>query len=260
MTCEIVYYSATEATAKIVRAFAEGLGGEVVFTRIDMLSYQNATASNADLLLLASPVYGGRIPDRVMKCFERKCAAGIRVAGIAVYGNMHFGASLMQLRELAQRRNASLIGAGAFIAEHTFSFKDAPIAEGRPNASDLSAATQFGQAVRQKIAAADRSDAELPPSGFPLFLTKLPETSVRPVVKKPVITGACTRCGICAKTCPTHAIDPDTLAIDAGKCIRCFSCVKKCPPHARKAELRLKSLRHPFAKIGSRRRTSVWHV
>lgn len=33
MTCEIVYYSATDATARIVKAFSKGLSGEVVFTK-----------------------------------------------------------------------------------------------------------------------------------------------------------------------------------------------------------------------------------
>ena len=61
-----------------------------------------------------------------------------------MYGNIHFGASLMQLRELAKKRDCSFVGAGAFIAEHTYSFEDAPIAESRPNANDLEQATQFG--------------------------------------------------------------------------------------------------------------------
>jgi len=73
MTCEIVYYSATDTTTNIVKAFSKGLRGEITFSKIDMFSHENAASSDADLLIFASPVYGGRIPDRVMKCFEKKC-------------------------------------------------------------------------------------------------------------------------------------------------------------------------------------------
>lgn len=260
MTCEIVYYSATDSTTNIIRAFSKGLHGELTFSKINMLSHENAAPSDADLLIFASPVYGGRIPDRVMKCFEKKCTEGKKVVGIAVYGNIHFGASLMQLHELAKKRHCSFIGAGAFIAEHTYSFSDAPIAEGRPNANDLEQATQFGLAVQEKINADDTSDVALPPSDFPLFLTKLPESTVRPVVKKPVIIGDCNSCGACSKICPTKAIDFDTLEINANKCIRCFACVKKCPRKARKGELIIKWLRYPFSNIGSKKKESIWRV
>lgn len=260
MTCEIVYYSATDSTANIIMAFSKGLRGELTFTKIDMYSHKNSTASDADLLIFASPVYGGRIPDRIMKCFEKKCTEGKKVVGIAVYGNIHLGACLMQLRELAKKRNCSFVGAGAFVAEHTYSSKDAPIAEGRPNTNDLEQATQFGLAVQDKINADNTADAALPPSDFPLFLTKLPESTVRPVVKKPVIIGDCNRCGACAKICPAKAIDSDTLEIDANKCIRCFACVKKCLRKARRGELIIKWLKYPFSNIGSKKKESIWRV
>ncbi len=260
MTCEIVYYSATGATENIVKAFSKDLSDEVTYTKIDMFSHEYAALSDADLLVFASPVYGGRIPERIMKCFEKKCTEGKPVVGIAVYGNMHFGASLAQLRELAKKHHCSFVGAGAFIAEHTYSFKDAPIAEGRPSARDLEQATLFGQAVQNKLSANDTTNVTLPPSWFPLLLTKLPESTLRPVVKKPVIIGDCNRCGACARICPTKAIDTDTLIINESKCIRCFACVKKCPQKARKGELIFKWLRYPFSSIGSKQKEPVWRV
>jgi ferredoxin len=260
MTCEIIYYSATDTTENIIKAFSKGLKGELAFSKIDMFSHENAARSDADLLVFASPVYGKRIPIRIMKCFEKKCAEGKMVVGIAVYGNITFGASLKQLHELAKKHNCSFVGAGAFIAEHTYSARDAQIAEGRPNANDLEQATQFGLAVQEKINKGDKADVALPPSGFPLFLTKLPESTVRPMVKKPVIIGDCNSCGACAKFCPSKAIDSDTLGIDASKCIRCFACVKKCPRKARKGELIIKWLRYPFSHISSKKKELIWRV
>ena len=260
MTCEIIYYSATDATAQIVEAFSKGLSGEITFTRIDMLSHMKAVASNADLLIFASPVYGGRIPSRIMKCFETKCVEGKKVVGISVYGNMHSGISLLQLRELAKKHNCSFLGAGAFVAEHTYSFDDAPVAEGRPNENDLEQAVQFGLAVQKKIDTNDTSNVALPRSNLLLCLAKLPENTIRPMVKKPVIIGECSHCDACVTFCPTKAINSDTFVIDASKCIRCFACVKKCPRKARKGELVITRLKYPFSVIGSKVKRPVWRV
>ncbi len=260
MTCEIIAYSATGTTNRIIKSLSKGLRCEPVFSHIDLLSYQNAAPSDADLLIFASPVYGGRIPKRIMECFEKKCSEGKKIVGIAVYGNIEFGASLKQFRQLAETHHCLLLGVGAFVAEHTYSFHDAPIAEGRPNSRDLDQAMRFGQAVQDKIDANDTPNAELLASPFPLIFTKLPETTVRLLVKKPIIIGDCNRCGACVFRCPVKAIDPNSLEIDQSKCIRCFACVKECPRDARRGELRMKWLRFPFSRIGGKETESAWRV
>ena len=45
---------------------------------------------------------------------------------------------------------------------------------------------------------------------------------------------ACVKCGVCAKNCPTKAIDKVKLTADSKKCISCMRCVKQCPHNARK--------------------------
>lgn len=44
----------------------------------------------------------------------------------------------------------------------------------------------------------------------------------------------CLSCGVCARECPTGAIDPVTLATDKDKCITCCRCIAVCDSHARK--------------------------
>ena len=43
----------------------------------------------------------------------------------------------------------------------------------------------------------------------------------------------CILCSICAKRCPTHAIEVDkkarTWAINRFQCVQCGSCVRECP-------------------------------
>lgn len=260
MICEIVYYSATETAAKIVRALSKGINGEIIFNRVDMTSYKNIVPSKADLIIFASPVYGEHIPSRIMKCFKMKCTKGKQIVGIAVYGNMNYGVSLKQYRELARKQNCSLIGAGAFIGEHTYSLEEAPIARFRPNEKDLEQAKLFGLAIQDKINRGVDKEINIPNTMFPLFIEKFPDGIVKSVVKKPIIQGECNRCGLCARSCPTKAIDPKTLIIDNKKCIRCFSCVKKCNRNARRAELIIKGLKYPFSYLGRKNKNNIWII
>ena len=260
MTCEIVYYSATETTTKLVSALSREISGEVIFSRVDMTSYKKVLPSKADLIIFASPVYGYRIPSRIMKCFEIKCTRGKQIVGVAVYGNMSYGASLKQYRELSRKHNCSLIGVGAFIGEHTYSLEEASISRCRPNEKDLEQAKLFGLAIQDKVNRRIATEVKIPNTIFPLFIEKFPENMIKAVVKKPIIQGDCNRCGLCARSCPTKAIDYKTLIIDNKKCIRCFSCVKKCNRKARKAELIIKGLKYPFSYFVRKSVNSVWSV
>lgn len=260
MTCEIVYYSATETTTKVVSALSKEISGKVIFSRVDMTSYKKVVPSKADLIIFASPVYGGRIPSRIMKCFEIKCIKAKKIVGIAVYGNMSCGASLKQYRKLARKHKCSLIGVGAFIGEHTYSLEEAPIAQYRPNEKDFEQAKLFGLAIQDKVNRGINEEVKIPNTLFPLFIEKFPEGMGKAGVKKPIIQGNCNGCGLCAKSCPTKAIDPSTLIIDNKKCIRCFSCVKKCNRNARKAELIIKGLKYPLSYIGRESKESAWII
>ena len=44
------------------------------------------------------------------------------------------------------------VAAGTFVGEHSYSTPETPIAQGRPDARDLAAATAFGAQVREKLA------------------------------------------------------------------------------------------------------------
>ncbi len=76
-------------------------------------------------------------------------------------------------------------------------------------------------------------------------LFKKPETVRYPFEKKPAPEGlkghvvndveTCILCSICARRCPTHAIEVDkksrTWSINRFQCVQCGSCVRECPKH-----------------------------
>lgn len=43
------------------------------------------------------------------------------------------------------------------------------------------------------------------------------------------ITGSCTGCGLCEKSCPAGCVESKTHSIDNERCVRCMSCFSLCP-------------------------------
>lgn len=130
-----------------------------------------------------------------------------------------------------------MAAAGSFIGEHSFSTKEVPVAEGRPDLQDMKVAFEFGQKIKNKLLESNWLNGvsiPVPPGRLPLIARLLPEKSAGIFTKAPSADmSLCNRCGVCVKVCPVSAIDANTLAIDDNKCLRCFSCVRKCNKKAR---------------------------
>ena len=176
-----------------------------------------------------------------------------------VYGNRAYEKALMELDAFAIPHGLKVIAGATFIGEHSYSTDKCPIADGRPNESDLDYAEDFGKKIMEKIQAADGPDtlyqvdvrAIKRPSQpfFPLFrflrkVIKLRKSGT-PLPRTPWIEdeSLCTHCGICAARCPAGAITKgDELNTNAEKCIKCCACVKACANKARKYDT-------PFASL-----------
>ncbi len=252
MKTDIIFFSPTGTTRKIVHAFADGLGCEVCFTDITQPENRNALKQkDCGLMVIASPVYEENVPKLVLDCIKSLDGKGRPLAVISVYGNVGFGKSLVRLKQYALAHNFRFIGAGLFIGEHTFAGPELPVALGRPDAADLAEAVEFGKMVRDKLESGDLSPVCVPASRPPLVMRLVPNGGTRLFVKLPELdAGLCTRCKLCAKTCPTGAIDSKTFAVDGKKCIRCFACVKGCAQKARTAPFRLKLFARVFRTFG----------
>lgn len=188
--------------------------------------------SRNDTLLLAVPVYMGRVPEIIHDWLARMRADKTPTVCLVVYGNRAYEDALLELSDIAAGCGCDVIAGGAYIGEHSFSAAEAPVAEGRPDENDLRHAAAFGKAIRNKLENEDGEDDAAPalPGVAPYRgSTKLWDVDFIE------ITDACTNCLVCVDVCPAGAIDrSDVRATDIVKCVTCCACIKKCPASARR--------------------------
>lgn len=259
MKTDIFYFSPTGTTRKIAMAIASGMNCEHDFFNLTLPEVRTDNpVSDGDAVVIVLPVYGERLPNLVVRYLECLSGRGRPLIGISVYGNMGFGISLEQYASFAAENDFVFIAAGAFVAQHTYADKSAPVGLGRPNAQDLSEAEVFGKTVREKLDLPKRTSIAPPKSNLPKFLANTPDGTVRVVIRAPKVDRTlCNSCGACVKRCPLGAIDATSLSVDNDKCIRCFACVQICPKNARAGGFRLRVFKSVFRKLGSKPKTNL---
>lgn len=253
-TTHLVFFSPTHTSAKIARAVGEGIGmGRRMETDLTLDESAEPIEITNELTVIAAPVYGGRIAPMALKRIKRLKGNNAPAILIAVYGNRDYEDALVELRDVAIELGFTPLSAGAFIGEHSYSTASMPIAAGRPDASDLQIAFQFGQDSLKKLI--EKTTITSPELQTASKLKSLGEklsillssffikgTSPYKIVQAgkpacPVCTEACFVCGECIEVCPTHAIsiskDGSQIETDINRCIKCCACVKECPNEAR---------------------------
>lgn len=226
----LVYFSATNVSKKYADAMAKALGKETVTYDFTLLADREAAKAPSfgkeDLVILALPVYGGRIPavcDEYVKALK---GDETPVVLLATYGNRRIDDALAEMEDIMTERGFKVIGGAALVGRHSFSDE---IAGGRPNAEDLAGAAEYIKAVVAKGGVA--LEKGVLPGNRPYK-----ERGTAPNTMRPSTTDACINCKLCAKKCPQGVIsleNPKEFAKGAEFCLRCNRCVVNCPVKAK---------------------------
>ena len=223
----LLYFSPTDGTKKIVKEIAKGMDLDykdfnitLVENRKDELSFDEN-----DIVIVGVPTYAGRFPKLLQPYTEKIKGNNSLAVFVATYGNRDYEDSLLELKNIFEDNGFKTLAASTFVTEHSSTSK---LATKRPNAKDLSIAYDFGKKIKVKLDNLNDlnqlENIEVP-GNFPYVVKNI---AMPPMA--PETNDTCVNCGICAKHCPTSAIDFNNYKnIDVNKCIKCCSCIKRCP-------------------------------
>lgn len=220
-----IYFSPTKGTREYVCAIAKELDAE--YTEINLTDREERAQEHFfgpdELVVIGAPVYYGRIPQVRGGLFGKLHGENTPALFVVSYGNRAFEDALLELSDYCARQGFFGMGAGAFIAPHTFS---ARIGEGRPDEKDRKAVACLAEKTKECLESGKTAALELPGNR--------PYREFQTVPFAPKGAKACNQCGVCVRICPAGAISKDNPRnTDKASCIRCLACVKECPQKAR---------------------------
>lgn len=220
------YFSPSGTTKKIASSISSVISDTV--TAVDFLlspPAETLSFGENDVLVIGMPVFSGRIPQVCVPYIKNLNGNGSPAIAVVVYGNRAYDDSLLELCDLLENQNFRVIGAAAFIGQHSF-FND--VAAGRPDNSDFSKIIQFASVCSQKLESFEGFSGHLNIKGNHPY-----KPAAYPHIR-PKVSSNCTKCGLCAGICPVGAIDIKNIRkTDKNKCISCTACIAVCPSGAR---------------------------
>jgi predicted Fe-Mo cluster-binding NifX family protein/Fe-S-cluster-containing hydrogenase component 2 len=207
-------------------------------TALSAGEYLDLTCSDVDPIQLKDgfavvgmPVYAGRLPALAVERFASVRGVDTPVVAVVVYGNRAYDDALLELCDLCSAQGFRVVGAAAFIGEHSFSMDEFPIAVARPDQSDLQKAEALGRSL---VGQNKTLDLNTVPGKRPY---KDPMIPVGAAAESNPET--CLHCGMCVAACPAGAIRmEDALPkTNAELCIWCAACARACTAGARAVTL-----------------------
>lgn len=222
-----IVFSPTGGTKKVAETLTSQWGGsddEIDLTNAKY-DFSACDFEAEDVVVIAVPSYGGRIPALAAERIKRIHGNKARCVIVCVYGNRAYEDTLVELYDIAEQSGFRVIAAVCAVAEHSIMHQ---YAAGRPDQQDKSELHSFAEKIFDKIENTDSESALQIPGNRPY-------KKAGGAGLVPKADNHCTGCGICAKNCPAQAISSENLkTADGKKCISCMRCVTQCPESARK--------------------------
>ncbi|MCJ7631938.1 4Fe-4S binding protein [Candidatus Bathyarchaeota archaeon] len=242
-----VFFSPTGNVRKIVDAVSKGVGYQVVKPVDLTLPTQREAWSGSvesNLVIVGVPVHAGSFPSLLLPYLKKLDGTDRWAVPVAVCGNAQMRNCLPDLSGVLKKQGFKIAAAANFVGQHSFYTEELPMGKGRPDRRDLRMAHSFGRKVAAKMES-DPTDISMVRGGniwLRVYLTSSVESqgSTFPAAMHSVIRVSeldetrCDNCQSCVESCPTGAIDSQTLKINDAACIRCFACTGACPLDLRK--------------------------
>lgn len=149
---EVYYFSPTGGTKKVSSIFADAMEKEVIWH--DLGSKEPMMEKpEGEMTVVASPVFGGRIPSVVREKIEKFSGTGKKAVTIAVYGNRAYEDALLEMNDILTKCGFTVIASGAFVAQHSMAPE---IGAGRPDGEDEKEIHKFAETVKNSTAVANQ--------------------------------------------------------------------------------------------------------
>ena len=240
---KIYCFSPTGGTWQVAQHLGDRLGA-LLGAEVEYHSYtlprereELPQVETGDVVVWATPVYAGRIPNKTLDYVRRALRAdGNPAVALVTFGNRAYDNALAELVGLMADGGMRPVGAAAMVTRHAFSDT---LGAGRPNGEDLAALDRFAANVATKLLTHNSKllTVSVPGEAHPeRYYTPL-KTNNAPagfLKAKPSCNSAlCTRCGECLEVCPMGSIgERDGMPTFDGICIKCQACRRRCPTGA----------------------------
>ncbi|MEA3422513.1 MAG: EFR1 family ferrodoxin [Bacillota bacterium] len=219
-----IYFSPTGTSEKIIKTivneiFEEGMDFDLTLPKS---REKQISIDSESVIIVGSPVYSGRTPFIFETYLKSLNVRGQDVILVALYGNRAYEDALLEMKDIFKEKNCNIIGAGAFIGEHSITGN---VASNRPDEKDIAMAKSFAEKVKENIG----KNISVEVDGKRPYRVRKSPNSIGPSTND-----NCNQCKLCAENCPVGAISMDDCKIvDAMACINCFRCVRECPKQAK---------------------------
>ena len=220
-TVDFYYFSPTGGTEKAGIAIASAVAEMVNAIN---LAEKIVNVPSSDVVVVAAPVFSGRIPSIVTDKIAELNGEGKKAITAVIYGVRAYEDALIELNNTIKNSGFEGIASAALVAQHSIVPE---VGAGRPDKADIEEIQQFAKNVLNTVEDGKTGNVTVPGN--------YPYKEVKKGLTTPISLATCNGCGHCASACPTEAVtvtDKEVLT-DADKCIMCMACVAKCPAQSR---------------------------